>query len=231
MASALGINFQDKAGNKIIPSGGNLNNINHIDLSQLDNRIAECEILIANDVTNILTGPEGAAFIFGPQKGAEPQAVQVLDENLSCLANLISKELHKDVATLKGGGAAGGLGAGIVAFLNGKLCNGFELISETIGLEKWISWADLVITGEGKMDAQTSFGKTPAGVAMMAKNNNKPLIGFTGLLEGNAQNFYELGFTAVVPIADGPMTLEESMANAGMLLENATERSFRLIQL
>jgi glycerate 2-kinase len=231
MATALGIHFKDIAGNKIIPSGGNLNTISHIDLSQLDSRIHECELLIACDVTNILTGPEGAAFVFGPQKGADSGAVRMLDDNLSHLAHLISRELHKDVSTLKGGGAAGGLGAGIVAFLNGKICNGFALISETTGLKKWISWADLVITGEGKMDAQTSFGKTPAGVALMAKNNNKPVIGFTGLLDDNVQNFYAIGFSAVIPVADGPMTIEASMANAGRLLENATERSFRLIQL
>lgn len=229
MAQALGVSFTDDTGWEVPPGGGKLGGIYKIDKTNLDPRLAHCNIYAACDVTNPLTGPQGAAHIYGPQKGATPDMVQLLEDNLKHLARVIRNQLHIEVEDIKGGGAAGGLGAGIVAFLGGELKPGFELISNVVKLEEWIQWADLVITGEGKMDFQTAFGKTPVGVAGMAGKINRPVIAFTGEISEKPEKFHDLGFTAVIPITDSPMTLEQSIANAGSLLENAGERAFRLM--
>jgi glycerate kinase len=231
MAQALGIIFTDTAGNETGMGGASLGNIYHIDLSQLDTRLKACKIYVACDVTNPLTGSEGAAYVFGPQKGAKPAAVKKLNDNLIHLSRVIFDQLQVDLASLPGAGAAGGLGAGIVAFLNGMLMPGFDLISKTVQLEKWIDWADLVITGEGKMDVQTAYGKTPAGVANLALRKGKPLLAFTGETVDNPDEFHQMGFNAVIPIANGPMTLEKSIKEAGRLLENAGERMARVLKL
>jgi len=231
MAQALGISFTDDTVWEVKPGGGGLGSIFRIDKSNLDHRIEHCKISVACDVTNPLSGPDGAAIIFGPQKGAIPAVVRQLEENMKHLARMIRTELHQDVENIPGGGAAGGMGAGIVAFLGGELKPGFELISRTIKLDEHIAWADLVITGEGRMDVQTSFGKTPAGVARLALKHGRPVIGFAGSLEQGPDLFAQMGFTTVIPITDKPMTLEKSMADAGRLLEHSAERAFRLIDL
>ena len=231
MAQALGISFTDAAGNEIGPGGSNVGSIYHIDFSTVDSLLATCKIYAACDVTNLLTGPDGAAYVYGPQKGANMAMVKLLDDNLLHLSRIIIELLHIDIGKLQGGGAAGGMGAGIAAFLNGELKQGFELISQIVKLEYWIGWADLVITGEGRMDFQTAFGKTPAGVARMANRLNKPAIAFTGSLGEGTDKVQDLGFAAVIPIADKPMSLEQSMADAGRLLENAAERTFRIMDL
>ena len=148
-----------------------------------------------------------------------------LDVNLKHMARVIHNHLHIEVGELPGGGAAGGMGAGIVAFLGGQLKPGFELISQIMKLDEHIDWADLIITGEGKMDAQTSFGKTPAGVARLASEKFKPVLGFTGSLAEETDLFHQMGFTAIIPITNKPMTTDQSMEVAGRLLEQATERT------
>jgi glycerate kinase len=231
MAQALGVSFTDASGRETSPNGGGIGNIVKIDMAGLDPRLKQCRIYAACDVTNPLTGPQGAAHVFGPQKGATPPMVRQLESNLSHLAALIRDIMHHDVESLPGSGAAGGMGAGIISFLGGELKPGFELISQAVKLEEWIRWADLVITGEGRMDFQTSYGKTPAGVSALSKTLNKPVIAFTGAVSGGMQHFKSMGFETVIPIADKPMTLPESMADAGRLLENAAERAFLLIRL
>lgn len=231
MAQALGVRFTDAAGREVSPNGGGIGNIVTIDAAGLDQRLKQCRISAACDVTNPLTGPQGAAHVFGPQKGATPGMVRQLEANLRHLAGLIRNSMLRDVELLPGSGAAGGMGAGITAFLGGELKPGFELISQTVRLEEWIGWADLVITGEGRMDHQTGYGKTPAGVSSLAKMLNKPVIAFTGALSGEMRHFKAMGFETVIPIADKPMTLSESMADACRLLENAAERVFLLIRL
>jgi len=231
MAQALGVRFTDQAGQETGPGGGSLGRIEHIDRSAADPWLKNCKVYAACDVSNPLTGRTGAARVYGPQKGATPAMVKQLDKNLKHLAGLIYDKWDLDVDDLSGAGAAGGVGAGIVAFLNGELKPGFELISRTVNLEKWIRWANVVITGEGKMDFQTAFGKTPAGVARLATGLNRPVIAFTGALGEQSAMLHSLGFSAVIPIADRPMTLEQSVADAGRLLENAAERAFRLIAL
>ncbi|HLO60430.1 MAG TPA: glycerate kinase [Bacteroidales bacterium] len=229
MAQALGVRFLDAAGNEIQANGRKMGMIAKIDVSHLDARLEACRIEVASDVTNVLYGKEGAAFVFGPQKGADREAVDELDENLQHLAEVIQKQLHKDVDFVPGAGAAGGLGAGIMAFLNGNIRKGFELVAEVTGLGTWIDWADMVVTGEGKIDSQTLYGKAPAGVAKMAKSKNKPVIAFAGALGEDYDRLYEKGFLSVIPIADKPMTVEESMKNASVLLERAAERTFRML--
>ncbi|MBN1790822.1 MAG: glycerate kinase [Bacteroidales bacterium] len=231
MAQALGITFRDELDQEIAPGGGNLNRIVSIDKSNLDPRLSHCNVYAACDVSNPLTGPTGAALVYGPQKGATPAVAKQLDDNLRHLGSLIRDLWNREVDSLAGSGAAGGLGGGIVAFLNGELRSGFELISRAVKLEKWMGWADLVITGEGKMDAQTAFGKTAGGVARMARSTNKPVIAFAGSVEEETDKLLALGFTAVIPIADRPMTLQQSMADAGSLLENAAERVGRMLVL
>ncbi len=231
MAQALGVSITDDTGWETEPGAISMGRIFQVNLKNLDNRIEGCRIYAACDVKNPLTGPSGAASVFGPQKGASPYMVVKLDAHLKHLAQIIRRQLHVEVEEIPGGGAAGGLGAGLVAFLNGTLNPGFELISRIAKLDDWISWADLVITGEGKIDFQTAFGKTPAGVAGMAKKSNKPVIAFTGALGEIPGSSGVPAFDAVIPITDRPMTLEQSVADAERLLENAAERVFRLIEL
>jgi glycerate 2-kinase len=228
MAQALGISITDDTGWETEPGAISMGRIFQVNLKNLDPRVFQCKIYAASDVTNPLTGPSGAASVFGPQKGANPYMVVKLDAHLKHLSQIMRKQLHAEVEDMPGAGAAGGLGAGIVAFLKGTLQPGFELISRISKLDEWINWADLVITGEGKMDFQTAFGKTPAGVAGMAESLNKPVIAFTGAI-GDIPG--SSAFDAVIPIADKPMTLDQSVADAGRLLENAAERVFKLIEL
>jgi glycerate kinase len=231
MAQALGISFTDDTGWEIRPGGGNLGAINKIDRTNLDPRLAHCRIFAACDVTNPLTGALGAAHIFGPQKGATPEMVRLLEDNMKHYARVLRETTHVDVESIPGSGAAGGMGAGILALLGGTLKPGFELISQAVRLEEWIGWADLVVTGEGRMDYQTAYGKTPAGVSGVANRLHKPVIAFTGSLGEEFNTLRALNFTAVIPIADKPMTLEHSLSEAGKLLENSAERVMRLIQM
>ncbi|MBN1143415.1 MAG: glycerate kinase, partial [Bacteroidales bacterium] len=231
MAQAIGVRFTDASGKETEHHGRSLGKIAHINLEHLDSRISQCRIRAACDVTNPVTGPQGAAFVYGPQKGANSSEVKELDNNLLHLSQLIRNTLHIDITSIPGGGAAGGMGAGIVAFLNGELMPGFDLVSRVIRLEEWIEWADLVITGEGSMDAQTAFGKTPSGVARMAKAAGKHVVAFTGAIGSLPEELQNMGFDAVIPIADKPMTLARSLKDAGVLLENACARSFSLMKL
>ena len=231
MAQALGITFRDEQDQEIGPGGGSLNRIASMDKSQLDPRLKECKVYAACDVNNPFTGSNGAAAVYGPQKGATPLMVKQLDDNLQHLARILRDLWNCEVGELPGAGAAGGLGGGIVAFLDGELRPGFELISQKVNLEQSISWAHVVITGEGKLDLQTAFGKTAGGVAKMARHMNKPVIAFTGSSGEDPDKLQALGFDAVIPITDKPMSLEQSMAEAERLLENSAERAFRLLKL
>lgn len=153
------------------------------------------------------------------------------DQNLAYYSEVIETQLGIAIANIPGTGAAGGLGAGFIAFLNAEIKPGFELISEIVHLAEQIVNADLVITAEGKIDYQTRFGKTPAGVTGIAKNFNKPLLAFAGSLWPRVESLNELGFTSIIPITDKPMSLQESITNAGELLMNAAERTMRILKL
>jgi glycerate kinase len=231
MAEALGVTFSGKFGPMSVRGGGALGEVEGIHMEGLDSRLAGTEIIVACDVNNPLTGPQGASAVYGPQKGADKILVEKLDRNLLHFADLIGAQLGKEVKEVAGAGAAGGLGAGLMAFLDAHLVKGFDMIAGLVGLDELISEADLVITGEGKMDAQTRFGKTPFGVAQMANKLGKPVIGVAGTLDEDAGVLYELGFDLLMPIQEKPGDLESSLRNAEQLLERTGERMARLLKM
>ncbi|MFC2115023.1 glycerate kinase [Bacteroidota bacterium] len=231
MATALGVSFLGNEGNPVEQGGGALSQVGRIDVSGLDPRIKDTNILVACDVTNPLTGEKGASHVYGPQKGADESTVKKLDRNLADFAGIIRDQLGRDVENVPGAGAAGGLGAGLIAFLGAKLVEGVPAIAERIGLEEKIKEADLVITGEGGMDFQTQFGKTPYGVARIAKRQNKPVIAVAGTLGEGIEALYKKGFDAIFSILDAPMSLEEAIKKTPLLLENTGETIGRLLKI
>lgn len=231
MAKALGIEFTDRDGKDIGFGGGSLYKLYKIDLSKIDKRIYECNILAACDVDNPLCGERGASFVFGPQKGASPEDVKILDNNLRHYGEIIEKTLGKKIINYEGAGAAGGLGAGLLVFLNAELKSGVEIVIETTGLEKKIKDADLAITGEGMIDFQTAFGKAPYGVAQVASKYGVPVIAITGGIGKGANTLYNKGFNSIFSIVDRPMSLNEAMENGSMLLEDTAERIMRTLKI
>ncbi len=229
-AMALGVKFYDESGNELEQGGGFLHNLKKIDVSGIDKRLNECKILLACDVTSTLTGPEGASFLFAPQKGAGADQVKQLDINLQHYASVIKKQSGKDVEFIKGSGAAGGLAAGLIAFTSAEMKQGFDVVKEIVDLEKWVDWADWIISGEGKIDSQTQYGKTLSGVAKTAKKHNKPLIAVAGALEDGYEVLYQHGVKSIFSIIEKPMELNEAIKKAGILLENTAERIFRTIK-
>ena len=229
MAQALGVQFNGKFGVISVQGGGALREVEQIQMEDLDRRVKQTEIVVACDVSNPLTGPQGASAVYGPQKGADGEMVQKLDGNLAHFAQLIRDQLGKEISEVPGAGAAGGLGAGLMAFLDARLLRGFDMIASVVGLEEKIREADLVITGEGKMDAQTRFGKTPFGVAQLARKGGKPVIGVAGTLEEDASALYELGFDLLLPIQEKPGDLESSLRDGEQLLERCGERIARML--
>ncbi len=231
MAQALGVKLTNNSCEPVSPGGGSLGHVAGIRTDGLDSRIAGTEILVACDVSNPLTGPTGASAIYGPQKGADPDMVGKLDQNLGHFAKLIAQQLGRDVSMVPGAGAAGGLGAGLMAFLGARLMKGFDLIAEVVGLEEKIVQADLVITGEGKMDGQTQFGKTPFGVAQLAQKHGKPVIGIAGSVEEGVEELYKMGFNVILPIQEKPADLNFAISHAREILKRSGERIARMIDL
>ncbi len=231
MAEAMGVKFSFKSDASAMRGGGSLGQVEKIDMEGLDPRIADTEILVACDVSNPLTGPQGASAIYGPQKGADPDMVLKLDQNLEYFAGVIEEQLGKEVSVVPGAGAAGGLGAGLMAFLDARLMKGFDMIAETVGLEEKILQADLVITGEGKMDGQTQFGKTPFGVAQLAQKHGKPVIGVAGTVDEGVEVMYHMGFHVILPILEKPSDLDYAISHAEELLKRTGERIARMISL
>lgn len=221
MASALGIGFLDCNDEPIEPTGGSLQDLVKIDLSGIDSRIAGTEIIIASDVENPLTGALGASFVYGAQKGANSEMIRKLDNNLQHLSKIIYIQLGIDVQNIPGSGAAGGMGAGLMAFLKAKMQNGFGIVKSETRLEQFCSWADVVITGEGKIDNQTRFGKAPQGVANTAKQFNKKVFAVAGTLGNGYQELYTHGFDLILSIIDKPVSLETALKEAPQLLQNA----------
>lgn len=231
LAQALGIAFLDSSGFTLNAHPASLEKLTDIDLGSLDPRIKETEILAACDVTNPLCGPQGAAAVFGPQKGAGTEELARLDYVLRHVADLFERKTGKDVRQLPGAGAAGGLGAGL-ACLGAKLCPGIELVMALVGFEKMLtSGVDLVITGEGELNYQTVYGKVPIGVAKAAARYKIPVIALAGSLGPGAEEVYQHGISSLMSIQPRPMTLEYCMKNAAELVEDAAERMIRLITI
>ncbi len=230
MVSALGAQFLDKKGVQLAHGGGNLHQLHKIDLSGFDKRIKTCEIIVACDVSNPLTGINGASFVYGEQKGGTKEALKILDRNLAHYGKVIKTTLDVDILETPGAGAAGGTGAALLAFMNGTLINGITLLLETLAVEKYISGADLVITGEGKIDAQTLNGKTIFGVASMAKRHGVPVLVITGKIGENIERIYDLGVSSVFSIVNKPMSLEDAIKNAPKLIENCVRNIMNTIK-
>jgi glycerate kinase len=221
---ALGVKLFDAQNQSLVPGGLALAQLARLDLSELDPRLAQVRFDIAADVNNPLCGPHGASAIFGPQKGASPAQVEQLDQALGHFADLCAQALDKDVRDEPGCGAAGGLGFAAKAFLGAQFQAGVEVVAELVGLAEAVKGADLVITGEGRFDAQTLRGKTPFGVARIAKQQNVPVIVIAGTLGEGYQELYAHGIDAAFAVTSGPMTLEKACAEAPRLLsERATD--------
>ncbi len=229
--SALGARFLDRDGRRIPPGGGGLEQVEQIDLAGLDPGLKAVAIEVACDVTNPLLGPDGAAAVFGPQKGAGPGDVARLEAGLDRLFGLAAERLGVEVRREPRTGAAGGLAAGLKAFLGARLLSGVELVLDQLGADARLARADLVITGEGRIDAQTLGGKGPMGLLDRAKRYDLPVVGLAGSVGPGEERLIEAGFSAWLPICPEPMALEEAMAAAESILEAAAARLGRLLEL
>ncbi|MCR5814862.1 MAG: glycerate kinase [Desulfovibrio sp.] len=228
---ALGVRLLDKHGQAIAPTGGGLGKLASIDISLLDPRLSSTEIEVACDVDNPLTGPNGASMVFGPQKGASPEQVAKLDRNLRHFANLAKDVLGLDMESVAGGGAAGGTGAALYAFLNGRLRSGLDIVAELVHLEQQIIWADLVITGEGCIDGQSLHGKTPVGIARIAKRHGKAVIAIGGSLLEGAESVLHSGIDAIASTVCSPQSLSLVLQNARRNLQQSAQRVACLLKL
>lgn len=231
MAEALGVKFLDAQGLALGPGGGELARLARIDFSGLDLRISGVEVEAACDVQNPLCGPGGASAVYGPQKGASPLMVQQLDSALANFGRLLSRSCGLDLLNLPGGGAAGGLGAGLVGFLGAKLRSGTQIVLEAARAQAKIQEADLVLTGEGKTDFQTAFGKVPVGVAALARQAGVPVLVLSGAVEGDPDILAGEGIQACLSIAEGPISLAESLRQAEQQLERAAWRTMLIWKL
>ena len=228
MLAALGVKFLDESGNAIATNGGGLIHLASIDVSGLDPRLAQCEVLVACDVNNPLCGEKGASAIFGPQKGATPSDVATLDNALHKFGTLTEKVTGKHVLTREGAGAAGGMGAALLGYTPARLQPGIEIVLETVKLAELVADADIVFTGEGRIDHQTAHGKTPMGVAKVAKQFNLPVIALAGCVGENFQAVYQCGIDAVFPCVPRAMSLADAMSEADTNVANLAENVARL---
>ena len=229
LASALGAQFLDSQGRILPPGGAALARLDRIETSGLHPALQDSTIIAATDVTNPLCGPEGASAVFGPQKGANPEMVQELDAALANYAQVVARHLGGDVSEQPGAGAAGGLGAGLMAFTGATLQPGIDMVCEVLNFDALLQGADLVITGEGRADHSTIFNKAPVGVARHANAQGVPTVLMAGSLGPGHEALHEHGLAAVVCIADRPMSFEASLSRSAELLESAAERTLRLV--
>lgn len=227
MASALGVSFFDKQGNQISLNGGGLKSLEKIDLSNIDTRLSECDIEVACDVDNPLYGLNGASYIYAAQKGADKSMIQELDDNLKSYADIIKRDLGIDVQEIKGAGAAGGLGAGLVAFANAKLKSGIEIILDATNIDNAIKDADLIITGEGRIDDQSLRGKVPIGILNRALKYNVPVIAIVGSIGDEIDSIYQAGIVSVFSINRQPLDFEVAKLHTK---ENLTRTAEALIR-
>ena len=228
MAQALGVRLLDAHGQPIGPGGRELERLARIDMAGRDPRLSDTRIEVACDVDNPLTGPCGAAAVYGPQKGATADMVEQLDANLAHLSAVVERELGIDVDAMPGAGAAGGLGAGLVAFCGATLKPGIEIVTEAVGLSEKMAGADLCVTGEGAIDRSSCFGKTIVGVASVAGRHGVPVVAVAGALGPGAEDILEHGVRSIVSICPGPMTLDEAIARAPELLRRTAANVVRL---
>ncbi|SCP95559.1 glycerate kinase family protein [Anaerobium acetethylicum] len=232
MARALGALFLDEDGNEIPQGGGYLSQLSKIDITQMHPKLAECMIEIASDVTNVLCGKEGASAVFGPQKGATPEMVSTLDRNLEHYANIVRRDIGRDILCAAGGGAAGGLGAGLIAFTNCKMSKGIDIVIRYSNLKEKLQGADYCFTGEGQIDFQTKFGKTPYGVMKAAKEVDPDIkvVAVAGCLGKDIESLYEEGFTSIFGIIPTASDIETLLKTGKENIARTCESICRLIK-
>lgn len=232
-AAAAGVRFYNAAGRSFVPTGATLREVEQIDMSGFDHTLKNCEITAMCDIDNPLFGPSGAAYVFGPQKGADTAMVERLDTGLRHLAHVILRELGIDVSALQGAGAAGGMGAGMAAFFGAKLKPGIDTVLDTVGFDDAAADADVVFTGEGKLDSQSLRGKVVIGVARRAQQLGKPVIAIVGGADYGAEAAYAEGVTAIFPInrlpQDFSVLKEHSAENLAFTVENVL-RSIKMFE-
>lgn len=231
MATALGVKFKDEQDQEFIPTGGTLSQIYKIDMNNIYSKIKDIEFISMCDVDNPLCGRLGASAVFAPQKGADEDMVKSLDEGLAHLAKIIKRDLHIEVKDIKGAGAAGGLGAGSIAFLQSKLTKGIDVILDTINFDKLVSKADIVFTGEGKFDSQSLHGKVVMGVANRSQKYKTPVIVVTGAIGENIQEAYNKGITAIFSINKEPMEFSKSVLKSKENMILTMENILRLLKI
>ena len=231
MAAALGVKFKDEQDQEFIPTGGTLSQIYKIDMNNIYSKIKDVEFISMCDVDNPLCGKLGASAVFAPQKGADEDMVKLLDEGLAHLAKIIKRDLHIEVKDIKGAGAAGGLGAGSIAFLQSKLTKGIDVVLDTINFDELVSKADIVFTGEGKFDSQSLHGKVIMGVANRSQKYKTPVIVVTGAIGENIQEAYNKGITAIFSINKEPMEFSKSALKSKENMILTMENILRLLKI
>lgn len=229
MLQALGVEILNDRGNPVARGGAGLSEVAKINTHTLDKRLKNCTFTIVSDVDNVLLGPKGATYTYGRQKGADDPMLRQLEHAMEQYVKVIERDTGQDVANEAGAGAAGGLGAAFMAFLQTEMKRGIDFVIELTELEKEIKRADVVFTGEGKIDDQTLNGKTLLGVASLAKKHQVPVIAIVGANHITRKKVYSSGITAIFPIVQHPLTLQESIANAAKLTEQTVENIVRLI--
>ncbi len=231
MAQALGVRLLDESGNDLPPGGAALAGLRKIDASGLDARAAASQFSVACDVSNPLTGPEGASAVYGPQKGATPELVEQLDAALGNFAEVVERDIGRSIDDVPGSGAAGGLGGGMMAFLDGSLRAGVDIVLDQVGLNEQLEGADLVITGEGQLDFQTVYHKAPIGVTWRAKERGIPVIAISGSLGQGFEDVHPEGIDAVASIVCAPMSLDEASTRSGELISDAVAEAMRFMKV
>ena len=231
MAQALGVRLLDGEGCELRHGGAALANLAHIDMSRADPRIGVSRFLVACDVNNPMTGPEGASAVYGPQKGATPEMAQTLDDALLHFSKVVSHDIGAEINEMQGAGAAGGLGGGMVAFLGAELRAGVDIVLDAVGLDDALEGADLVLTGEGALDYQTVYSKAPIGVAERARRRGIPVVAIAGTLGDRYRLVHEHGIEAALAITSAPMSLEEASSRSAELIADTAAQALRLIRM
>lgn len=228
---ALGIRFLDKEGNELEGSGSDLAKVADIDVRGLHPAVEEAEFTVMCDVNNPLTGPDGATYTFGKQKGGTPEILDELEAGMKNYAAIIQDKLGKDVDQIPGAGAAGGLGAALCVFLHATLKSGIETVLDLIDFDGLLEGTDLVVTGEGRIDWQSAFGKVPSGIGQRCRAKHVPAVAVVGGMGTGAEKIYEFGVESIIPTINGAMDIEEALERAEELYSNAAERMFRMLRV
>lgn len=228
--SALGVRFLDQDGQVLTGFGEDLGKVADIDLSGLHPAVAEAEFTVMCDVTNPLTGPDGATYTFGRQKGGTPEILDRLEKDMVSYAKQLFEKTGIEADKIAGAGAAGGLGAALKVFLHANMKSGIDTVLDLIGFDSLLEGVDLVITGEGRMDWQSAFGKVPSGIGMRCKARSIPAVAIVGGMGDGAEKIYEFGIDSIIPTINGAMTIEEALGRADELYRGAAERTFRILK-